>query len=848
MAINLKEILVSDIDNIKLDKVNYNFDQLVVNGGGPQGFQGNPGDNGHQGVTGYQGNQGIVGDQGFQGNQGSNGQEIWKVNTGETTEADTILPITSTQGLAPSVIIGYKTTDDEYDNYIEERAQVVINRHSNFNNNLELKTVGVATAFAFKLDTGESGNAVMDMKFVGGTGSINQYADIFTWGDPDNNLISLNSSTFNVKVATVFQKDVKVQGALRILTGNPDTNKIAVSENTGGKIVFKNIADIGGTVPIGTIISMLPAYFEDNNKFVNQHTANSPASAPIDIYVGRGIGEYEGWYICNGKTWSNGTNSFITPDLNSFSYNIANDPNINDPNSQGEAILEEDEIPIIGGADTSLNATYNNSTQLFDVTGTLGSTDSLFQADSVNTGTTYTIKKLPQIIFLGFNNLTWGDNGTGAGNVPPTYTFFNWTGNGGGIASIEQTGTVNISLGNNSSAYYVPLTSVSIVPTSFTANDSQSAINRSVDFTITVPTGFFNSGGTVTGTLSSSQPTSYNPGPFTTTLTASPDSNQGNTYYDQPLPEITAAFTANEGSTSGNLNLNMSINGDYYRTGGSTPGIIFSPVVGTGATAPTYALEFIQNATGYINVQIGEVWRTNLTIGNTDLNPTIEYEFKNTSYLNRDITVFKTTTPSADWETTYEINTTPIGSSGSTYSFQNLGGSTNFRSIGLPYREVKVRLRTTYIGSGTQPIEDPTYKLEQLTSTNIDASIQLKEDFVELSTGDLMCDITLRTGLGSGTFGIEIDNLSDSTSTVNSETETCQSYKVYPHLTTNATTVSYKQCGGSITTTTVQSEDTEYICVVVGAMSGGVDYIINSGQSNSVTEDNTGQNQCITIE
>lgn len=38
MAINLKQISLSDTNNIKLDKVNYNFDQLVANGG-PQGFQ-----------------------------------------------------------------------------------------------------------------------------------------------------------------------------------------------------------------------------------------------------------------------------------------------------------------------------------------------------------------------------------------------------------------------------------------------------------------------------------------------------------------------------------------------------------------------------------------------------------------------------------------------------------------------------------------------------------------------------------------------------------------------------------------------------------------------------------------
>ena len=846
MAINLKEILVSDVDNIKLDKVNYNFDQLVANGGGPQGFQGNPGYTGYQGVTGYQGNQGIEGDQGFQGDQGSNGQEIWKVNLGGSSQSDTILPIIGAQGLAPSVVLGYKSTDAEY-NAIEERAQVVINRHSNFNNNLELKTVGLNTAFAFKLDTDIlSGNASMDMSFVNGTGSINQYADVFTWGDPTlvaGNLISLNNTTLNVKVDTVFQKDVKIDGALRILTGNPQADHIAVSENAQGKIIFKDISDIGGTVPIGTIISMLPAYFEDNNKFVNQHTAISPAAAPIDIYVGRGIGEYEGWYICNGKTWSNGTpeGTFVTPDLNSFSYNIANDPNVNDPASQGEAILIEDEIPIIGGADTSLTATYNNSTLLFDVTGTLGSTESLFQTDSGNSGTTYTIKKLPQIIFLGFNNLTWGDNGTGAGVEPPTYTFLNWTGNGGG-GSVAQDGTINISLGNNSSQYYVPLTSVSYTPASFVENTTVSAIQRMIDITIVVPAGFLNTGGTVDGIINTNQPTNYNPGPFTTTLTASPDSNQGNTYYDQPLPVITTVFTSNEGSNSGNLNLNMAINGDYYRTGGSAQGIIFSPVVGTGATAPTYALEYIYNTTGYQNIQIGETWRTNLTIGSGDLNPTIEYEFKNTSYLNRDNIAFKTSTPNVDWVTTYETNITPIGDPNSTYSFEL---TNRFRSIGLPYREVQVRLRTTYVGSGSQPIEDPTYILSELTSTNVGASIESTSTFVEPATGDLMCDITLRTGLGSGTFDVEVDI----PVVVNTFTPAaCQSYWVRAHATMTSTMVSYKECGGSVTQVTVTSENEAYICAEVGAMPGGVDYIINQGSSSQVLEDNSGNNFCISIE
>ena len=847
MAINLKEILISDVDNIKLDKVNYNFDQLVANGGGPQGFQGNPGDTGYQGVTGYQGNQGITGDIGETGNQGSNGQLIWKINTGSGLLADTILPIIDSNGNAPSVLIGYKTTDSEYSS-IEQRSQLVINRHSNFNNNLELKTVGLSTIFAFKLDADlqtASGNSVMDMSFIGGKGTINQYADLFTWGDPSGsagNLISLDSTVFHVKPDLLFQKDVKIDGELRILSGSPDVNKVAVSENASGKVVFKTVAEIGGAVPIGTIVSMLPQYFEDNSKFVNQHTAISPASDAIEIYVGRGIGEYEGWYICNGMEWTNGTpaGTFSVPDLNSFSYDISDDTDRTDVDSQGLATLTENNIPIIGGSNASLNATYNNSTTLFDVTGTLESSDTLLQSNGGATATTYIIKKLPQIIYLGVNDLTWGDNGSGAGNVAATYTFLNWTGIGGG-ATVQQGGVVNISLGSESNQYYVPPQSITIVPTSFSANTSNSSIQRTIDTTITVPSGFSNAGQTVNGTLNANQPTNYNPGPFTSTLTASPDSNQGNTGYDAgSLPTVVVSYTSNQGDTSTELDINMELGGNYYRSGTQSTGIIFSNAGGdsSAATLPSYqGTNFITNTTGYQNIDIGEIWKTFLTIGSGNLNATIEYEFTNAVFLNRDDLVFKVTTPNVDWSTTYETSYTPTGSANSVYSIQ----SNRLYCTGLPYREVTVRLRTAYNGSGTTPNETSTYTLSESTATNVGAVIQSESKSID-SNGDHINDITLRTGLGDGTFFINVGVTSTGS---NSGGGQCQSYKVYPHTSGNSVTVNYTICGGSSTQITVASNNTVYICTEVGA-TNGADYYIVSGNSNDVTVDTSGQNNCLT--
>ena len=57
MAITIYEIIASDSISQFADKVNYNFDQLLQNGGGPAGPQG------PQGPFGPTGPQGIAGPQ-----------------------------------------------------------------------------------------------------------------------------------------------------------------------------------------------------------------------------------------------------------------------------------------------------------------------------------------------------------------------------------------------------------------------------------------------------------------------------------------------------------------------------------------------------------------------------------------------------------------------------------------------------------------------------------------------------------------------------------------------------------------------------------------------------------------
>lgn len=67
MAITLYEIIASDTISQMADKVNYNFDQLLQNGGGPAGPQGPQGPFGPTGPQGVSGPQGVRGTKWFEG-------------------------------------------------------------------------------------------------------------------------------------------------------------------------------------------------------------------------------------------------------------------------------------------------------------------------------------------------------------------------------------------------------------------------------------------------------------------------------------------------------------------------------------------------------------------------------------------------------------------------------------------------------------------------------------------------------------------------------------------------------------------------------------------------------------
>ncbi len=430
MAINLKQINISDGDNIKLDKVNYNFDQLVANGGGPQGPTGPKGDTGFQGVMGPRGFQGVTGPQGPTGADAEEIESFWTRVIGNINSltTDTLFPKPSPFSLNPPVIaVGFLSTDPEYgvhQNISNGQApyQWIINRKNHFYSNLRFRSSNVQNNwFDFIINYDQASNKTTFRMTFAESGLDNPTRiiwsaenHIFKSNITGSNIISIGSNLIQFNRESQFNSRVKINQELYIENAGAGLNKIATSLDAGGQVVFKSIQELGGTVPYGTIISILPGVFADSNRFLNSEVINLnqppyTINDPIKIRVGSGIGDYEGWYICNGKTWIDDVTGeqYTLPDLNTFSYTIDDNQASIDINSQGSRTVVNNVINLIGGADASMTATYSSG-GVYNISSSVQSNDVDINTTS---GTTYKIKRLPQIIYLGKSNLYWKDKG-----------------------------------------------------------------------------------------------------------------------------------------------------------------------------------------------------------------------------------------------------------------------------------------------------------------------------------------------------------------------------------------------------------------------------------------------------
>ena len=143
MAINIQEILhPSDSDSIKFSKINYNFDQILANGGGPVGPKGQKG---IQGVVGQTGQKGEIGEKGIKGDSGET-TSPWKSIAIDLDALDgvnnvTILkPKPGTDKETPTIWLGDSSFINDGntagDGDVSLRSTLNVGRHYNFSNSV----------------------------------------------------------------------------------------------------------------------------------------------------------------------------------------------------------------------------------------------------------------------------------------------------------------------------------------------------------------------------------------------------------------------------------------------------------------------------------------------------------------------------------------------------------------------------------------------------------------------------------------------------------------------------------------------------------------------------------------
>ena len=295
MAINIKELFSGDSSNIQLDKINYNFDQIVANGGGPIGLTGSKGDVGPQGAKGEKGD---TGSQGIKGEPGT--ATDYFVREEYSSDYYSLSPVSDAlHGSPAAIILGSLTVPGDSPEDLGD--EVPLKLYSRLSGSLRLADMG--SAYYVDVESRQSGgNFTLNFnKSPLGSGDY-----IYTFNGENLILKSGGVNKVNLgAVTSTFDSAIVLNSSLKITSGAQAGRYL--KSDASGNATWSTLTT---AVPIGTIV-MVSKFVLDSN--VNW-TGTYPAVGNSD-YVGRGTGSWEGWYYCYGKTWAAGSTSFETPDM-----------------------------------------------------------------------------------------------------------------------------------------------------------------------------------------------------------------------------------------------------------------------------------------------------------------------------------------------------------------------------------------------------------------------------------------------------------------------------------------------------------------------------------------------------
>ena len=364
----------------KVEKLNWNFDRILEAGGGPLGPQGWLGKSGRIGADGAQGTNGRQGPVGNRGNQGFSGENDWIENytTGETNTAILIKQIKDDPY---DVKVGYSNMHAAYSSATAHTSSTgSINRWNTrdsstiFNgvftssdidgSNVDISTrkvyfwnlynpVNLSAEFESGFRNTPGGRTTFSSnKFIFQTPEYtNDGFGVFslTTGSNLKKHLELDSSKFLLgpDVVSWFTADATFKATTDSGTlinhkfgptfySIPGPGKVAFTHSGAGSgtVLWGNAYDVIGGFPVGSIIitqdEFIDAFFhlEESGTVVNKGNVSgfdNPSTTPvIEFKYGAGkLGtKFEGWYLCNGKTWSKGTVSYELPNLCGFDLNV----------------------------------------------------------------------------------------------------------------------------------------------------------------------------------------------------------------------------------------------------------------------------------------------------------------------------------------------------------------------------------------------------------------------------------------------------------------------------------------------------------------------------------------------
>lgn len=239
MAINIKELFDADSDNIKVEKTNYNFDQVLANGGGPIGPKGVQGTTGNVGQKGDEGDKGDKGDGGQKGEQGVS-LNIWDKDT--TTigsfPIEILRPFNNAgpNELASRIILGDDTVNSATPSFTPSALLSLFLRADDAANHIELK-VDNSNAAIYNIRSEYFNGTGTTLKIVGSAAAV-QGETVNMTINPGNN-ITLLGSTLDLNASGAIQ--ISSSGSNIIIEGD---NGVTI-DGQGGDILIDNTAGSG---------------------------------------------------------------------------------------------------------------------------------------------------------------------------------------------------------------------------------------------------------------------------------------------------------------------------------------------------------------------------------------------------------------------------------------------------------------------------------------------------------------------------------------------------------------------------------------------------------------------------